>query len=167
MGKEKRVAIYPGTFDPLTNGHFCLVDRGLDIFDQIIVAVAHDSPKNPLFTLEERVEMAKEVFAGEPRIIVEPFAGLLIDYARKKKAKAILRGLRAVSDFEYEFQMALMNRKLDPMIQTVFLMTDYRWLYISSTIIKDVAKLGGNIHGLVPEVVEKKLLERFGKKGQG
>jgi len=165
MGKEKRVAIYPGTFDPLTNGHVSLVDRGLDIFDQIIVAVAHDSPKNALFTLDERVTMAKEVFAGEPRIIVEPFAGLLIDYVRKKKANAILRGLRAVSDFEYEFQMALMNRKLDHNIQTVFLMTDYRWLYISSTIIKDVAKLGGNIHGLVPEVVENKLLERFGKKG--
>ena len=163
MGKQERIAIYPGTFDPLTNGHVSLVKRGLNLFDLIIVAIAYDSPKNTLFTLEERVDMAREVFAGRPEVRVEPFAGLLIDYARKKQAKAILRGLRAVSDFEYEFQMALMNRRLDQSIQTVFLMTDYKWLYISSTIIKDVARLGGDIHGLVPEVVEKKLLECFGK----
>jgi pantetheine-phosphate adenylyltransferase len=163
MGKERRIAIYPGTFDPLTNGHVSLVKRGLNLFDLIIVAIAYDSPKKTLFTLEERVNMAREVFADRPEVRVEPFAGLLIDYAREKQAKAILRGLRAVSDFEYEFQMALMNRKLDQNIQTVFLMTDYKWLYISSTIIKDVAKLGGDIHGLVPELVEKKLLERFGE----
>ncbi|WP_457570658.1 pantetheine-phosphate adenylyltransferase [Desulfovulcanus sp.] len=164
MGKERRIAIYPGTFDPLTNGHVSLVKRGLNLFDLIIVAIAYDSPKDTLFTLEERVDMAREVFAGRPEVRVESFDGLLIEYARKKHAKAVLRGLRAVSDFEYEFQMALMNRRLDHNIQTVFLMTDYKWLYISSTIIKDVAKLGGDIHGLVPEVVEKKLLERFGRQ---
>jgi pantetheine-phosphate adenylyltransferase len=130
------------------------------------VAIAYHSPKDPVFSLEERVQMAKEVFAEDKRVEVEPFTGLLIDYARKKNASAILRGLRAVSDFEYEFQMALMNRRLERDIQTVFMMTDYKWLYISSTIIKDVAKLGGDIHGLVPDNVEEQLLAHYGYKNE-
>lgn len=158
-----RLAIYPGTFDPVTKGHVSLITRGLKIFDHVIFAVAHSSPKNTLFTLEERVEMATEVFAKEPNIIVESFDGLLIDYVADRGAGSVLRGLRAVSDFEYEFQMALMNRKLDPDIQTVFLMTDFKWMYLSSTIVKDVARHGGNIRGLVPTPVVSRLQERYAK----
>ncbi|MDD2220272.1 MAG: pantetheine-phosphate adenylyltransferase [Desulfoplanes sp.] len=157
----KRIAIYPGTFDPLTNGHVSLIRRGFDVFDSVLVGVAADTGKNPLFSLEERVQMVKEVFAREPRASVEPFSGLLMDFARQKKCKAILRGLRAVSDFEYEFQMGLMNRRLHPGAQTIYMMTDYKWLYISSTIIKNVAELGGDIRGLVPESVERRLMEKY------
>jgi pantetheine-phosphate adenylyltransferase len=158
--KLERVAVYPGTFDPFTNGHLSLVRRGLEVFDKVIVAVARDSGKNPLFNLEERVEMIREVFRGQLRVEVEGFSGLLVDYVPSKGCNTILRGLRAVSDFEYEFQMALMNRKLKPSIHTVFMMTDYRWLYISSTIIKDVARLGGVIEGLVPESVLARVTAR-------
>jgi len=159
--KVERVAVYPGTFDPFTNGHLSLVRRGLEVFDKIIVAVAKDSGKNPLFNLEERVEMIREVFRGQHRVEVEAFSGLLVDYVPSKGVNTILRGLRAVSDFEYEFQMALMNRKLKPSIHTVFMMTDYRWLYISSTIIKDVARLGGVVEGLVPESILVRVNERM------
>ncbi len=159
--KEERIAVYPGTFDPFTNGHLSLVRRGLEVFDRIIVAVAKDSGKNPLFSLDERVDMIREVFRGQVRVDVDGFAGLLVDYVPKKGANTILRGLRAVSDFEYEFQMALMNRKLKPSIHTVFMMTDYRWLYISSTIIKDVARLGGSIDGLVPEAIQARVNQRM------
>ncbi|RQD59742.1 pantetheine-phosphate adenylyltransferase [Desulfonatronovibrio magnus] len=162
MEKTVKSAVYPGTFDPMTNGHVSLILRGLDIFDEILVAVALHSPKNPLFTLDERVEMAREIFDGKDRIKVEPFEGLLVEYVKERKAVAILRGMRAVADFEYEFQMALMNRRLDRNIHTVFLMTEYKWLYISSTIIKDVARLGGEIKGLVPPNVEKRLYARYG-----
>lgn len=158
--KLERVAVYPGTFDPFTNGHLSLVRRGLEVFDKVIVAVARDSGKNPLFNLDERVEMIREVFRGQLRVEVEGFAGLLVDYVPSKGCNTILRGLRAVSDFEYEFQMALMNRKLKPSIHTVFMMTDYRWLYISSTIIKDVARLGGVIEGLVPDTVLARVTAR-------
>jgi pantetheine-phosphate adenylyltransferase len=158
--KLERVAVYPGTFDPFTNGHLSLVRRGLEVFDKVIVAVARDSGKNPLFNLTERVEMIREVFRGQLRVEVEGFSGLLVDYVPGKGCNTILRGLRAVSDFEYEFQMALMNRKLKPSIHTVFMMTDYRWLYISSTIIKDVARLGGVIEGLVPESVLARMTAR-------
>lgn len=156
------LAVYPGTFDPLTFGHISLVKRGLDIFDHIVVAVAKHSTKNPLFNLEERVGMAKEAFQNEPRVTVEPFYGLLVRYVEQRGARAILRGLRAVSDFEYEFQMALMNRKLSRQIQTMFLMTDYRWLYISSTIVKEAAKHGGDVRGLVPDNVYFRMMERYG-----
>lgn len=152
-GAPGRLAIYPGTFDPLTFGHVSLVKRGLDVFDHIVVAVASSTPKNPMFTIEERVAMGQEVFKDNPCVEFTSFDGLLVEYARSRHAKAILRGLRAVSDFEYEFQMALMNRRLDKHIQTVFLMTDYRWLYISSTIIKEAAKAGGDVRSLVPDVV--------------
>ena len=163
MDKKLKTAVYPGTFDPLTNGHISLVRRGLIIFDQIIVAVALHTPKTPLFTLEERVSMTRKAFIDEPRVKVERFEGLLVDYVKSQKASAILRGMRAVADFEYEFQMALMNRRLDRGIQTVFLMTDYKWLYISSTLIKDVARLGGDIHGLVPPNIEEDLYRKFGR----
>ncbi len=162
MDNEIKTAVYPGTFDPLTNGHASLIRRGCEIFDRVIVAVALDTPKSPLFTIEERVKMAEEVFGDNPKVVIEPFAGLLVDYVDRRGARVILRGLRAVSDFEYEFQLALMNRKLKRHIQTVFLMTDYQWLYISSTIIKAAGKLGGDIKGLVPDPVYARLREKFG-----
>jgi pantetheine-phosphate adenylyltransferase len=163
MANEQRVAVYPGTFDPLTNGHVSLIKRGLKIFDEIVVAVAKDTPKTPMFSLEERVAMGREVFEGNKKVSVEGFEGLLVKYAEQRGATAVMRGLRAVSDFEGEFQLALMNRKLKRDIQTVFLMTDYKWLYISSTIIKEVACLGGDINGLVPAAVKDKLYERCAK----
>ncbi|MCR5562527.1 MAG: pantetheine-phosphate adenylyltransferase [Desulfovibrio sp.] len=156
-----RCALYPGTFDPVTNGHISLIERGLDVFDRIIVAVAKDTPKTPLFSLEERVALATEALAREPRVTVMPYAGLTVEFAEKQHVCALLRGLRAVSDFEYEFQIALMNRRLKKYMQTVFLMTDYKWLYISSTIVKTVAAQGGDISGLVPANVEPILLERM------
>lgn len=156
-----KVAIYPGTFDPLTNGHVSLVQRAGEIFDHIVVAVAEDTYKNPLFSLDERVEMISEVFKHKPTVSIEPFSGLLVDYAERRGVNVIVRGLRAVSDFEYEFQLALMNRKLKRKIQTMFLMTDYQWLYISSTIIKSAASLGGDVQGLVPEVVWQRLREKY------
>ncbi len=158
---QPRWAIYPGTFDPLTYGHISLVKRALDAFEGVVLAVAISTPKVPLFSVEERLDMAREVFSDEPRIIVEPFDGLLVDYAARRGAGVILRGLRAVSDFEYEFQMALMNRRLHRSIQTVFLMTDYKWMYLSSTIIKEVAKNGGNIKGLVPDTVLTQVYARL------
>lgn len=156
-----KTALYPGTFDPITNGHISLTRRGLEVFDQIILGIAADTGKNSLFDLEERTRLASAVFASQPRIIVESFHGLTVEFARRKKVAAILRGLRAVSDFEYEFQLALMNRRLERHIQTVFLMTDYQWLYISSTMIKAAAKEGADIKGLVPEVVRHALAEKF------
>ncbi len=158
----KRLAIYPGTFDPLTNGHVSLIVRALNLFDKIVVAVAKDTTKGTLFSLDERLELARKALEHHERVEVAPFSGLLVDYAAKRKAQVILRGLRAVSDFEYEFQLALMNRKLNRKIETMFLMTDYRWLYISSTIVKDAAKNGGAVGDLVPAVVYRALRERFG-----
>ncbi|MEG2005548.1 MAG: pantetheine-phosphate adenylyltransferase [Bilophila sp.] len=159
---SKRVVIYPGTFDPLTNGHANIIRRGLHMFDRVIVAVAADTSKSPLFTLEERVAMAETVFAKEPDIAVEPFCGLLVEYVARRNVRTILRGLRAVSDFEYEFQISLTNRKLRPDIETLFLVSDYRWLYISSTIVKTVSSLGGDVKGLVPDHVLHCLRSRFG-----
>jgi pantetheine-phosphate adenylyltransferase len=159
---QERTAIYPGTFDPLTNGHLSLIRRGRELFDRIVVAVAAETPKNPLFTLEERVQLAREALGeSDSGIVVEPFDGLLVDYVAKRGSRILLRGLRAVSDFEYEFQLALMNRRLRRDIQTLFLMTDYQWLYISSTIVKAAASLGGDVNGLVPECVERRLREKY------
>ncbi|MEJ5300357.1 MAG: pantetheine-phosphate adenylyltransferase [Thermodesulforhabdaceae bacterium] len=161
------LAVYPGSFDPITNGHLDLLARGLKLFDKIIIAVAVNPAKTPLFTLEERLELIKaslEDFPLKNRVEVDAFEGLLVDYVKKIGAKAILRGLRAVSDFEYEFQMALMNRRLNSEVETFFLMTGMRWIYISSRIIKEVAMAGGCVKGLVPEPVEKKLIERLSTK---
>lgn len=157
-----RVAVYPGSFDPITNGHLSLLRRGLQIFDKIIVAIAINPEKKPLFTLEERKDILSTVLKDYPRVQIDHFQGLLVDYVVQQETNIILRGLRALSDFEYEFQLALMNRKLSQKVQTVFMMTDYKWFYISSTIIKEAASLGGNIDGLVPEIVHQRLREKFG-----
>ncbi|MGD8387063.1 MAG: pantetheine-phosphate adenylyltransferase [Desulfobacteraceae bacterium] len=157
-----RIAIYPGTFDPITNGHLSILKRGLNIFDKVIIAILINPQKHTLFSMEERIEMIQEALGKKDNVEVESFDGLLVDYAVKKKAKVILRGLRALSDFEYEFQMALMNRKMNRDVQSIFLMTDYKWFYISSTIIKEAASLGGDISGLVPPNVCTKLKEKFG-----
>lgn len=159
---KERSAIYPGTFDPLTNGHLSIINRALKIFDKVVVAILTNPQKTTLFTLEERIYMIKEVLKGKPNIEVESFSGLLVDYVVQKKTNVIIKGLRALSDFEYEFQMAIMNRKLNREIQSVFLMTDFRWFYISSTIIKEAAMFGGEINGLVPPLVCKKVKEKFG-----
>ncbi len=155
------LAIYPGTFDPITNGHLSIVKRALKIFDRLIIAILNNPQKKPLFSLEERIQMIKESIKEFPNVEVDTFDGLLVDYAVQKKANVILRGLRAMSDFEYEFQMALMNRKLNREVQSVFLMTDYKWFYTSSTIIKEAASLGGNVRGLVPDFVNAKLKEKY------
>ncbi len=159
--KRERIAVYPGTFDPVTNGHLSLIRRGADIFDTVVVAVADNTPKAPLFSHEERVQMVKDSVADIPGVVVEPFSGLLVDYVARRGAQVILRGLRAVSDFEYEFQLALMNRKLQREIQTVFLMTDYQWLFISSTIIKAAASHGGDVENLVPDHVAEALKRKY------
>lgn len=159
----KRTAIYPGTFDPITNGHVDLIKRGLRMFDEIIVAVARIPRKSPLFALEKRVMMVKEAVKELGKVKVEPFDGLLIDYAKSKGVGAIIRGLRAVSDFEYELQMALMNRKLDSSIETVFMMPSEEYSYLTSSIIKEIASLNGSTKGLVPEIVKKELKKKFKK----
>ena len=158
------VAVYPGTFDPITMGHVDIINRALELFDRVIIAVAINPGKNPLFTLEERLQMIQECFPdGDDRVIIDSVEGLLVDYAYRKGAKAIIRGLRAVSDFDYEFQMALMNRRLEREVETVFLMTAFRWIYISSSIIKDAARHGGDVGGLVPDHVCERLREKFMK----
>ncbi len=159
-----KVAVYPGTFDPLTMGHVSLIRRSLKVFDTVVLAVAESTPKKTLFSVGERVELAKEVFRNEDNLIIEPFDNLLIDYVESKGAGVIVRGLRAVSDFEYEFQMALMNRKLERNIETVFMMTDFKWMYLSSTIVKEVARYSGDVCGLVPGPVVKALQVKYGTK---
>ena len=158
----QKVAIYPGSFDPVTNGHLDIIKRSLKVFDKVIVAILHNSTKEFLFTIEERIEMLEESLNGFLNIEVNKFDGLLVDYAKKHKADTIVRGMRAVSDFEYEFQLALMNRKLNKEIQTVFFMPGLRWIFTSSSIIKEAARFGGDVEGMVPPVVNKKLKEKFG-----
>lgn len=161
------IAVYPGSFDPITNGHIDLLERALKIFDEVIIAVAVNPGKEPLFTAEERFEMIKESMADHPqrdRVRVDLLQGLLVDYVQSISARTIVRGLRAVSDFEYEFQMALMNRKLNTEIETAFIMTGMRWIYISSRIIKEVVRSGGDVSGLVPDGVAAKLVERLSKR---
>jgi pantetheine-phosphate adenylyltransferase len=158
----ERTAIYSGSFDPVTNGHIDIIRRGLKLFDKIIIAIFHNPIKSTLFTVEERKEMLIETLKDFDRIEVDAWNGLMVDYAVKRKAVAVLRGMRAVSDFEYEFQMALMNRKLNRNIQTVFLMTGMRWIYTSSTIIKEAAKFGGDVTDMVPPLVNERLKAKFG-----
>jgi pantetheine-phosphate adenylyltransferase len=156
------VAVCPGSFDPLTNGHVDIIDRGSRIFDRVIVAVAINAEKTPMFSVDERVAMIREVFRGQPVVEVDTFDGLLVEYGQQKGATAIIRGLRAVSDFEYEFQMALMNRRLDHDLETVFLMPAEQYTYTSSRLIKEVFKLGGEVAGLVPPIVEERLRRKHG-----
>jgi len=158
----KNVAIYPGSFDPITNGHLSILRRALTIFDSVTIAVAANPMKNTLFTLEERMDMVRESTKNDKKVFVDSFHGLLVDYVKRKETNVILRGMRALSDFEYEFQMSLMNRRLRRNIQTIFMMTDYKWLYTSSTIIKEAASYGGTIKGLVPDIVCQKLKEKYG-----
>jgi pantetheine-phosphate adenylyltransferase len=150
-----RIAVYPGSFDPLTNGHLDIIERSVHIFDKVILSIATDNNKDSMFSIEERIDMITEALKKYETVEVEVFEGLLVRYAMKKNACALIRGLRAVSDFEYEFQMSLMNRKLEPAVETVFLMTSAENTFISSSLIKQVASLQGDIHGLVPPVVEE------------
>jgi len=154
------LAVYPGSFDPLTNGHVDIISRGARLFDRIVVSILVNAEKAPLFSMQERVEIARSVFADQTNVEVDTFNGLLVDYVARRGAQVIVRGLRAVSDFEFEFQMALMNQRLNPKIETVFMMPAEQYTYISSRLIKEVFTLGGRVHGLVPELVEQRLREK-------
>ena len=154
-------AVYPGTFDPITNGHLDIIGRGVRLFDQVIVALLKNADKEPLFSLSERLEIVGNAVKRFPNVRVESFDGLLVDYARKRGARAIVRGLRALSDFEYEFQMALMNRRLGPDIETVFMMPSEAYSYVSSRLVKQVVGLGGDASGLVPQEVVDRLKARY------
>jgi pantetheine-phosphate adenylyltransferase len=155
-----RIAVYPGSFDPLTNGHVDIIRRGARLFDRIVVAILVNEQKTPMFSTADRVAMVREAFDAEPTVDVETFDGLLVDFAERHQACAIVRGLRAVSDFEYEFQMALMNRRLNPRVETVFMMPAAEYSYISSRLVKEVVMLGGSVAGLVPPAVERRLQDR-------
>lgn len=155
------LAVYPGSFDPLTNGHVDIITRGARLFDRIIIAILVNADKTPLFTKDERVEIAREVFKHVPNVEVDTFDGLLVDFVEKRKAQVIVRGLRAVSDFEFEFQMALMNQRLNGGIETVFMMPAEQYTYTSSRLIKEVFRLGGRVHGLVPDMVEDRLRSKI------
>lgn len=160
----KELAIYPGTFDPVTYGHLDIVERGMPLFDQIIIAVAERSfSKLTLFSLEERLEMFREAVKSYSNVRVESFSGLLVDYAGRIGAQVVLRGLRAVSDFEHEFQMASMNKRLNPALETFFMMTNEEYFFVSSSVVKEIANFGGDLSQFVPPVVERKLREKFGR----
>jgi len=160
----KRIAVYPGTFDPVTNGHMDLVERSLRMFDKVIVAIAANPKKTPLFSLPERIDMFRKALGRRSNVMIEGFDCLLVDYMKEKKAVGLIRGLRAVSDFEYEMQMALMNRRLDEDIETVFLMPSEEYSFITSTIVKEAASYGGNVSSLVPKIVVQKLKKKFGSQ---
>ena len=155
------VAIYPGSFDPVTNGHLDLIERGTKTFGRLIVAVLRNADKQPLFTVDERVAMLRQVTRGFPSVEVDEFGGLLVDFARRRGATVILRGIRAISDYEYELQMALMNRKLEPSLETVFMIPAETYSFLSSRVVRQLAELGGRLTGLVPPIVEQKLRERL------
>lgn len=160
----QQVVVYPGSFDPVTNGHLDIIKRAAQLFDKVIVAVFKNPQKKPLFTMEERVELLKAVTKDMDKVCVDSFSGLTMDYVRSKKAIAIIRGLRAVSDFEGEFQMALLNKELNSEVETIFFMTDIKYAYLSSSAVKEVAQFGGKIDGLVPDVVKKALKEKYDYK---
>jgi len=155
------LAIYPGSFDPVTNGHLDLIERGAKIFDRLVVSILRNFEKEPLFTVEERVEMLRDVTLPWPNVEVDVFSGLLVEYARLRQANVLLRGIRAVSDYEYELQMALMNRKLNPQVETVFMMPSVKYSYLSSRLVREIAQLGGSITDLVPTVVEERLRSKI------
>jgi len=158
-----RKAIYPGSFDPLTNGHLAIIQRGLKIFDALVVAVAASPAKNPFFSMEERKQLIREAVDNDPRVEVDTFETLLVDYAKKRGIHTVLRGLRAFSDFEYEFQLANVNRKLDPEFDSVFVMTGEDYFYVSAKIVREVASLGGDVSGMVPPNVAEGLKRKFAR----
>lgn len=157
-----RRAIYPGSFDPITNGHLDVIERARKLFDEVVVAVAHNDEKQPLFSLKERLDLLGQTAGKFDNVKIAEFEGLLVQFARKEQAGVVIRGLRAISDFEFEFQMALMNRKLDPAVETIFLMPKEEYTYLSSRIVKEIARLGGDISGFVPACVAKALGRKFG-----
>jgi pantetheine-phosphate adenylyltransferase len=160
--KGRSLAVFPGSFDPITNGHIDIVARALSVFDELVIAILNNADKRPLFSVEERVEIIREAYRGNPRVRVDTFSGLLVDYAMKAGASVIVRGLRAISDFEFEFQLALMNRRLNPGIETIFIMAAESYSYVSSRLVKEVFQLGGSVRELVPPVVERRLGEKQG-----
>jgi pantetheine-phosphate adenylyltransferase len=163
-----RRAIFPGSFDPLTNGHLDILKRSLPLFDEIVVSILNNPDKNPLFSVDERRQMIEETLPsitnGDCRVVVESFSGLTAEFARQREATAIVRGIRAVSDYEYELRMALMNRRLEPTIETVFLMADEEYSYVSSTLMKQVFELGGRVEGLIPPLVEERMRAKLNRK---
>ena len=159
---KRVIAIYPGSFDPLTNGHLDLIQRGAKIFDELVVGILRNSEKSPLFTVEERLEMLRTCTSQWPNVRVESFEGLLVDFARVRGAQAVLRGIRVISDYEYELQMAWMNRKLDSSLETVFMMPAGSYSYLSSRLVREIASLGGSLAGLLPAPIEIQLRERLG-----
>ena len=161
---SSRLAVYPGSFDPLTNGHVDIIQRGARLFDRIVIALLVNPDKSALFSIAERAEMVREVFASPSNVEVDTFDGLLVDYARCRRANVIVRGLRAISDFEYEMQMALMNRRLSAELETVFMMPAEPYTYVSSRLVKEVFALGGSVAGLVPEAVETRLAAKRGRR---
>jgi pantetheine-phosphate adenylyltransferase len=165
--RRSTLAVFPGSFDPMTNGHLDIVQRGLSVFPELIVAVLVNPDKKPLFSVEERVDTLRACFRGNRRVRIDTFSGLLVDYAERVGASVIVRGIRAISDFEYEFQMALMNRRLDPRLETVFMMPAESYSYVSSRLVKEVFQLGGRVSDLVPPVVERRLREKYGRPGAG
>jgi len=165
-GRRPSRAVYPGSFDPITNGHLDIIARGLQVFDEVIIAILHNPEKQALFSVEERVAIVSETYRGNPRLKVDTFQGLLVEYAMKVRATVIVRWLRAVSDFEYEMQMALMNRRLNPKIETVFMMPAESYSYLSSRLVKEVYRLGAPVRDLVPKAAERRLREKVGRRAR-
>ena len=161
----KRIGVYPGSFDPMTNGHVDLIERGCHIFDRVVVAVLRNPEKAPLFDVDERIAMIRAIFRRDPKVVVKAFSGLLVDFVRQERAQVVVRGLRVVSDFEYEFQMALMNRRLDPAVETIFLTPKEELSYLSSRLVKQVHELGGDVSGLVPPAVHRALMRKLPQGG--